>query len=79
LSNKHKNSKVKIPANIFIQHHQPRIRNATKDVSRPIGCAESACGLRLSIAPLVVALQPKRSKLGSENLHSEEQIFTQQQ
>ena len=66
LSDRHKHSKVKNPGRYFhpsINHHQPTIREATRGVSEPIWCAESLCDLHLFIAPLVVEIQAKTSKI----------------
>ena len=60
----------KIPA-VFIVPPPPlstTIRKFIKVGSGPIWCAESSCGLHLSIVPLVIALQ---AKLGPIFEHSE--------
>ena len=47
----------------LVKHQQPAIRKAWRVGFRPIWCAESACGLRLSIGPLVLVPQAKNIKL----------------
>jgi len=62
LRNKQKHLRVKNSGQYFhpsIKHHQPRIRKATKDVSRPLWCAKCGCGIRLSMVLLIAEWQAK--------------------
>jgi hypothetical protein len=60
-----------------MKHHQPRIREATWGVSEPIWCVESLGGIHLFLAPLVVEIQAKTSKIPLVEIAPKEQIFTQ--